>query len=52
MRDKNSRIRRVINIIGFKKEELDKISYKDLTIISKIAKVNILDTMNYLRYER
>ena len=45
-------IKEAIEKLNLKKEELDSITYGNLNKISTIANVDILEVMEYLRYER
>lgn len=46
------RIEKAIKELGLKQEELNIITYGDMKKICEIAKVDILDLMKYLRYDR
>lgn len=47
-----NKIERAIKQLKLKEEEVKVISYSNLKEICKLAKVDILDLMYYLRYER
>lgn len=46
------RIEQAIKMLNLKEEELDEITYGNMRKICEIAKVDLLDLMTYLRYER
>ena len=46
------RIENAIKQLKLKQEDIDIISYVNMKTICKLAKVNMVDLMYYLRYER